>query len=68
MRDPPMSELLRELAAERRAQKAERHAYWLRVIRDHLGEGWSTKAIATRLGVGPDTAKRLIREAKGMKP
>lgn len=55
---------LAQLAALRRKAKATLKAHQLKVIADHLRDGYESKEIARRLGIGIDVARDLISEVK----
>ncbi len=53
-----------ELATQRRQLKAELRAHQLRVVEDHLCDGYGSAEIAARLRVSREQAARLIAEVK----
>lgn len=53
-----------ELATQRRQLKAQLKAYQLRVVEDHLCDGYGSNEIAARLRVSREQAAKLISEVK----
>jgi DNA-binding transcriptional regulator LsrR (DeoR family) len=64
MTEPSTRTIVRELAAERRKAREERRAYLLRVVADHLADGFGSAEIAARLRISQSQAAELIGRVK----